>query len=101
MDRYDPGQRAAGGALVGARAGAATGGLACGGRGALLGGLIGGTAGAVTGAATTAAPLPAARLSAAARESLLIREQSDRGANRRRPGSEQAPEGREGSKDFG
>src|SRR5438067_1893884 len=52
-DPYDPGQRAAGGGLLGAGAGAAIGGLAGGGRGALAGALIGGAAGAVGGAATT------------------------------------------------
>jgi uncharacterized membrane protein len=52
-DPYDPGQRAAGGALLGAGTGAAIGGIAGGGRGALAGGLIGGAVGAVGGAATT------------------------------------------------
>jgi hypothetical protein len=57
-DPYDPGQRAAGGGLLGAGAGAAIGGLAGGGRGALLGGLAGGALGAVGGAATTPQPPP-------------------------------------------
>jgi hypothetical protein len=52
-DRYDPGQRAVGGGLIGAGAGAAIGGLAGGGSGALAGGLLGGAVGAVGGAATT------------------------------------------------
>jgi hypothetical protein len=52
-DPYDPGQRAAGGALIGAGTGAAIGGIAGGGRGALAGGLVGGAVGAVGGAATT------------------------------------------------
>lgn len=50
---YSPGQRAAGGALLGAGAGAAIGGLAGGGHGAALGALIGGGAGALGGYATT------------------------------------------------
>ena len=52
----DPGQRAAGGGLLGAGAGAAIGGLAGGGRGALTGALIGGAAGALGGYATTPEP---------------------------------------------
>lgn len=52
-DRYDPGQRAAGGALIGAGAGAALGGIAGGGSGAAVGALAGGAVGAATGAATT------------------------------------------------
>ena len=52
-DPYDPGQRAAGGALLGAGAGAAIGGLAGGGHGAAMGALIGGGAGALGGYATT------------------------------------------------
>ncbi|HLG90126.1 MAG TPA: glycine zipper domain-containing protein [Alphaproteobacteria bacterium] len=52
-DPYDPGQRAAGGALLGAGTGAAIGGLAGGGRGAAVGALIGGGAGALGGYATT------------------------------------------------
>ncbi len=58
QDTYDPGQRAAGGALLGAGAGAAIGGIAGGGRGALLGGLLGGGAGALGGVATTPHPQP-------------------------------------------
>jgi hypothetical protein len=52
-DPYDPGQRAAGGALLGAGTGAAIGGLAGGGHGAAMGALIGGGAGALGGYATT------------------------------------------------
>src|SRR5471030_1025370 len=48
-DPYDPGQRAAGGALIGAGTGAAIGAAAGGGRGALAGALIGGAVGAATG----------------------------------------------------
>lgn len=55
-DPYDPGQRAAGGALLGAGTGAAIGGIAGGGRGAAVGALIGGGAGALAGAATTPQP---------------------------------------------
>jgi len=47
---YDPGQRAVGGAAIGAIAG--------GGRGAGIGALIGGGLGAVGGAATTPSPPP-------------------------------------------
>lgn len=50
---YDPGQRALGGAAIGAGGGALVGGLLGGGRGAVAGALVGGTVGAVTGAATT------------------------------------------------
>ncbi|HEX5326484.1 MAG TPA: hypothetical protein VFW75_07425 [Acetobacteraceae bacterium] len=50
---YDPGQRAAAGALVGAGAGAALGGIAGGGRGAAVGALTGGALGAVVGATST------------------------------------------------
>ncbi|HLG90127.1 MAG TPA: cell envelope biogenesis protein OmpA [Alphaproteobacteria bacterium] len=57
-DPYDPGQRAAGGALLGAGTGAAIGGLAGGGHGAALGALIGGGAGALGGYATTPPPPP-------------------------------------------
>jgi len=53
---YDPGQRAAGGALIGAGAGAALGAAAGGGRGAAIGALAGGAVGAATGAATTPSP---------------------------------------------
>lgn len=49
----DPGQRALGGAAIGAGAGAALGGLAGGGSGALTGALIGGAVGAAGGALTT------------------------------------------------
>ena len=49
----DPGQRAAGGALIGAGTGAAIGGLAGGGGGAAVGALAGGAVGAATGYATT------------------------------------------------
>lgn len=52
-DPYSPGQRAAGGGLLGAGAGAAIGGLAGGGNGALTGGLLGGAVGAAGGALTT------------------------------------------------
>lgn len=50
---YDPGQRALGGAGIGAGAGALIGGLAGGWHGALIGGLAGGAVGAVAGAVTT------------------------------------------------
>lgn len=50
---YDPGQRAAGGARLGAGTGAAIGALAGGGRGAATGALIGGGVGALGGYATT------------------------------------------------
>ena len=53
---YDPGQRALGGAAIGAGGGALIGGALGGGRGALTGALIGGAAGAVTGVATTPQP---------------------------------------------
>jgi hypothetical protein len=53
---YDPGQRAVGGALLGAGTGAAIGGVAGGGRGAAAGALIGGAVGALGGAATTPTP---------------------------------------------
>ncbi len=55
---YDPGQRALGGALIGAGAGAAIGGIAGGGRGAATGALVGGAVGALGGAATTPRPPP-------------------------------------------
>lgn len=51
-DPYDPGQRAVGGALLGAGTGAAIGGIAGGGRGAGIGALVGGGVGALGGAAT-------------------------------------------------
>lgn len=47
-----PGERAAGGALIGGAGGAAVGAAAGGGRGALIGGAIGAASGAVVGAAT-------------------------------------------------
>jgi hypothetical protein len=50
---YDPGQRALGGAAIGAGTGAAIGAIAGGGRGAGIGALAGGAIGAVGGAATT------------------------------------------------
>jgi hypothetical protein len=53
---YDPGQRAVGGAVLGAGTGAAIGGLAGGGKGAGIGALVGGAAGALGGAATTPTP---------------------------------------------
>lgn len=53
---YDPGQRALGGAGLGAAGGALIGGAVGGGRGALTGALIGGATGAVAGAATTPPP---------------------------------------------
>ena len=53
---YDPGQRAAGGALIGAGTGAAVGGLAGGPRGVAIGALAGGLGGAALGAATTPTP---------------------------------------------
>ena len=52
-DRYDPGQRAAGGALIGAGTGAAIGGIAGGGSRADVGALAGGATGAAVRAATT------------------------------------------------
>lgn len=52
-DPYDPGQRAYGGALLGAGSGAALGAIAGGGRGAAIGALIGGGLGAIGGAAST------------------------------------------------
>ncbi|ABI61631.1 YMGG-like glycine zipper-containing protein [Granulibacter bethesdensis] len=50
---YDPGQRAIGGAALGAGGGAALGAIAGGGRGAAIGALAGGALGAVGGAVTT------------------------------------------------
>lgn len=55
---YDPGQRALGGAAIGAGTGAAVGAIAGGGRGAAVGALAGGAIGAVGGAATTPTPPP-------------------------------------------
>jgi YmgG-like glycine-zipper protein len=51
-DPYDPGQRTAGGAVIGAGAGAALGGLAGGGQGAAIGALAGGALGAAVGASS-------------------------------------------------
>jgi hypothetical protein len=48
-----PGERAAGGALIGGAAGATVGAVAGGGRGAVIGGLLGAGAGAIVGAGTT------------------------------------------------
>ncbi|MBX9751499.1 MAG: cell envelope biogenesis protein OmpA [Roseococcus sp.] len=50
---YSPGQRAAGGALIGAGGGAAIGALAGGGEGAAIGAIAGGLTGAAVGALTT------------------------------------------------
>lgn len=50
---YDPGQRAAGGALLGAGSGAALGAIAGGGRGAAIGAIAGGLVGGAAGIATT------------------------------------------------
>ena len=50
---YSPGQRAAGGALIGAGGGAAIGALAGGGQGAAIGAVAGGLTGAAVGAVTT------------------------------------------------
>lgn len=50
---YDPGQRALGGAALGAGGGALIGGLAGGGSGAAIGAVAGGLGGAAIGAATT------------------------------------------------
>src|ERR1700692_3268231 len=55
---YDPGQRAAGGALLGAGTGAAIGAMAGGGRGAAAGALIGGAVGAAGGVAAPPPPPP-------------------------------------------
>lgn len=49
----DPGQRAAGGALIGAGSGAALGAIFGGGRGAAIGAITGGAVGAATGVITT------------------------------------------------
>ncbi len=57
-DPYDPGQRALGGAAIGAGGGALLGGALGGGRGALTGALLGGAVGAIGGAATTPRPPP-------------------------------------------
>ncbi len=53
---YDPGQRALGGAAIGAASGAAIGVAAAGGGGAATGALVGGAVGAVAGVATTPPP---------------------------------------------
>lgn len=54
---YSPGERAAGGALIGGAAGAAIGGLATGRvGGAVAGGIIGAAGGAIVGAATAPQP---------------------------------------------
>jgi osmotically inducible lipoprotein OsmB len=54
-----PGERAAGGALIGGATGAAIGGLATGrAGGAVAGGLIGAAGGAIVGAATAPQPQP-------------------------------------------
>lgn len=50
---YSPGQRAAGGGLIGAGAGAGLGALAGGGQGAAIGAVAGGLTGAAVGALTT------------------------------------------------
>ena len=49
---YDPGQRAAGGALIGAGSGAALGAIAGGGRGAAIGAIAGGLVGGAAGVAS-------------------------------------------------
>lgn len=49
----DPGQRAAGGGLIGAGAGALLGGMIGGGRGAAIGAITGGAVGVATGVVTT------------------------------------------------
>lgn len=59
-DPTNPGQRAAGGALIGAGTGAAIGAIAGGGRGAAIGALTGGAVGAATGVITTPQPQPQA-----------------------------------------
>jgi hypothetical protein len=51
-----PGERAAGGALIGGASGAAIGAVAGGGRGALIGGALGAGAGAIVGAGTAPRP---------------------------------------------
>ena len=52
-DPYSPGQRALGGAAIGAGSGALIGAAAGGGHGAAVGALVGGAGGAAIGAATT------------------------------------------------
>jgi hypothetical protein len=53
---HDPGQRALGGAGIGAASGAALGAIAGGEQGATIGAFSGGTVGAILGAATTPPP---------------------------------------------
>jgi hypothetical protein len=61
-DPYNPGQRAAGGALIGAGSGAAIGAAAGGGQGAAIGALVGAGVGAATGVITTPQrPAPASQ----------------------------------------
>ena len=55
---YDPTQRAAGGALIGAGFGAALGAIAGGGRGAAIGAITGGLVGTAAGVLTTPQPAP-------------------------------------------
>lgn len=55
---YNPGQRAAGGALIGAGGGAAIGALAGGGQGAAIGAVAGALTGAAVGVVTTPQPPP-------------------------------------------
>ena len=55
---YDPGQRALGGAAIGAGSGALIGGALGGGSGAVTGAVLGGAVGAVGGAVTTPQPPP-------------------------------------------
>ncbi len=55
---YDPAQRTAADALIGAGAGAAIGGAAGGGRGAAVGALTGGALGAAVGASSAPPPAP-------------------------------------------
>lgn len=55
-DPYDPGQRAVGGAVLGAGTGAAIGAITGGGEGAAIGAVAGGALGALGGAATTPTP---------------------------------------------
>ena len=54
--RYNAGDRALSGGLIGGAGGAAVGGLAGGGKGALIGGGAGAAGGAAVGAATTPSP---------------------------------------------
>jgi len=57
----DPGQRAAGGGLIGAGAGAALGAMVGGGRGAAIGAITGGAVGVATGVMTTPQEAPRGR----------------------------------------